>query len=223
MSCAYCCGTATTRDHVPPVGFYPRPRPSDLITVPCCRECNQRFAVDDEYVQAVLHMRDDVSRSPAAVGLLDRTLRALRRTEADRFNRALSDDLTTIPLVTPSGLYLGTRDTLQVDKARMSGFISRLVRGLGFHTWGQAVPEHFRVRPSLGLEQNRGLLDKFRTYAVSGTVRWIGDRVFGYAWNEAGDSPMSSIWLLVFYDLVPFGAVVVDPAGPTVRGVRNGL
>src|SRR5437016_4846066 len=39
----------TTRDHVPPKNLFPRPRPSSLVTVPCCEKCNNRFSKHDEY------------------------------------------------------------------------------------------------------------------------------------------------------------------------------
>ena len=40
-----------TREHVPPRNLFPEPRPSDLITVPCCGDCNHRAHEDDEYLR----------------------------------------------------------------------------------------------------------------------------------------------------------------------------
>ncbi len=55
--CCYC-GTkeATTRDHVPPKAIFNKPRPDDLITVPCCFECNNQASSFDEKFKAYLGM-----------------------------------------------------------------------------------------------------------------------------------------------------------------------
>lgn len=41
---------ATTDDHIPPRGIYPKPRPNNikLHTVPACEECNSGAGVEDE-------------------------------------------------------------------------------------------------------------------------------------------------------------------------------
>lgn len=39
-----------TKDHIPPKKCFPKPRPSDLITVPACRSCNGgRSDLDDKF------------------------------------------------------------------------------------------------------------------------------------------------------------------------------
>jgi hypothetical protein len=52
----YLCGGIQdlTRDHVPPANLFPEPRPSNLITVPCCRNCNQSYSLDDEAMRVWL-------------------------------------------------------------------------------------------------------------------------------------------------------------------------
>jgi hypothetical protein len=40
-----------TRDHIPPKNLFPPPLPEDLITVPCCYECNNAAHKDDEYLR----------------------------------------------------------------------------------------------------------------------------------------------------------------------------
>jgi hypothetical protein len=55
MHCYLCGDThSITNDHVPPKGFFPEPRPSNLITVPCCARCNHAFSKDDEAVRTWL-------------------------------------------------------------------------------------------------------------------------------------------------------------------------
>jgi hypothetical protein len=49
--CAFCRKPASTRDHVPPKGLFGQPLPSNLITVPACRDCNAGAGQDDEVMQ----------------------------------------------------------------------------------------------------------------------------------------------------------------------------
>ena len=56
QSCYLCGGIADTRDHVPPRGIFSEPRPSDLITVPCCGKCNNQFSTEDEWFRTLIGM-----------------------------------------------------------------------------------------------------------------------------------------------------------------------
>jgi hypothetical protein len=42
-----------TRDHVPPTGLFPTPRPDNLITVPCCFSCNNQHSEFDERLRII--------------------------------------------------------------------------------------------------------------------------------------------------------------------------
>lgn len=54
----YLCGTILddsnrTMDHIPPKGLFPRPLPNNLLTIPCCRQCNNGFSRDDEFFRLI--------------------------------------------------------------------------------------------------------------------------------------------------------------------------
>ncbi len=44
LLCYLCGKPATTKDHVPPKTLFAPPRPHNLITLPCCAECNGAYA-----------------------------------------------------------------------------------------------------------------------------------------------------------------------------------
>lgn len=50
MSRCYLCGSTEnlTRDHIPPESFFPPPKPTNLITVPCCEKCHKPLCLQDE-------------------------------------------------------------------------------------------------------------------------------------------------------------------------------
>src|SRR3977135_329746 len=53
--CAYCGGIANTRDHVPPKAILRKPFP-ELITVPACRDCNEKWGAVDARFRNVLSL-----------------------------------------------------------------------------------------------------------------------------------------------------------------------
>lgn len=55
--CALCGeNPATTKDHIPPQGIYPKPRDNDINfnTVPACSNCNNGAAVEDEEFKVLM-------------------------------------------------------------------------------------------------------------------------------------------------------------------------
>ena len=60
--CYLCRATENlTRDHVPPENLFPKPKPSNLITVPCCKTCNEGFSKLDEQFRAFVSSAANVT------------------------------------------------------------------------------------------------------------------------------------------------------------------
>jgi hypothetical protein len=79
--CAFCRKPASTRDHVPPKGLFGQPLPSNLITVPACRDCNAGAGQDDEVMQEMAVMWG-AERSPDGVQAGAKVLRGIERPAA---------------------------------------------------------------------------------------------------------------------------------------------
>ena len=76
-ACVYCGAIAVTRDHVPPRCFLEEPLPQNLLTVPSCRECNDAFSLDEQYLQVVIASVGHTPELMAKVdkgGIVDRAL-----------------------------------------------------------------------------------------------------------------------------------------------------
>lgn len=58
-----------TRDHAPPAGLFPSPKPSNLIAVPCCFRCNNEHSGFDERLRIVASSPFD--RNVAGQRILD--------------------------------------------------------------------------------------------------------------------------------------------------------
>ena len=80
--CVYCGGKATTRDHVLPRCLLEKPFPQNLLTVPSCRECNESYSCDEEYLNVVI---SNIGHAPQLVAKVERggaVDRALERAPA---------------------------------------------------------------------------------------------------------------------------------------------
>ncbi len=125
--CAYCGETGlVTSDHIPPQNLLPKPKPLDLITVPCCESCRVGWSDDDEYFRLAIASSANVSDNPQAAAMVRKSL-------------------TQVDLITPAGLYIKTVGGLKIDKRRFTRVADRLIRGLFFHEQGHRVPEGYEV------------------------------------------------------------------------------
>jgi hypothetical protein len=52
--CYFCQNTGNTREHVPPICFFPDGYRKNLITVPSCEEHNSSKSMDDQYLLLVI-------------------------------------------------------------------------------------------------------------------------------------------------------------------------
>lgn len=61
--CYMCDTTASTKEHVPPRSFFPKPRPNNLWTVPACTNHNYENKLDIEYVRNFISAQRGVNET----------------------------------------------------------------------------------------------------------------------------------------------------------------
>src|SRR6266446_2126634 len=103
MNC-YLCGATDrlTRDHIPPKGLFPRPRPSNLHTLPCCEPCNNRASADDEYFR--LAVSSLINRNLAGSKSWQRTVEStLKKRRIAKLIDELRNSIKPVQISTPRG------------------------------------------------------------------------------------------------------------------------
>ncbi len=204
--CVYCGRhRKLTSDHVPPRNLFPAPRPTNLITVPACTDCNTSAKLDDEYFRLMVSMREDVHGEADVQAVLPAVLRSLQNPAAIGFRAGFLRSLCDVNVVTPAGLYTGIRPGYNVNLARMDRVAARIVRGLFYHETGLRLPDGYDaaayssdgIRPEL----HAGLRTVFEPL-VNTIPKSIG-RVFSY-WCGFKEDPNASAWVLLFYRRVLF-------------------
>jgi len=215
--CVYCPCDAQSSDHVPPKNLFPKPRPSDLVEVPSCNNCNHGASNDDEYFRTVLATFEVTGDHPDVQRVLPDVHRALNNPKKKGFARSFIKTIQLVQRVTPSGLYAGVAPTFSFDKGRLLRVVERTVKGLLSHERGIRLPESCEAVAYFGGDIVQDIspfaqsLRRVAEYMATRPHKTIGNNVFAYSVVFAEDLPEValddehfSIWLMRFYDAVDF-------------------
>ena len=198
--CVYCRKQGPiTKDHIPPKNLFARPRPNNLVTVPCCFECNKAAQKDDEYFRLMVSMRDNVAQHPQAQRILPAVIRSLHKPEKDRLMRKVLQSIEPTPFYTWGDLYAGTFPAYDVALERLSMVAARITKGLFYHKTGRLLPETHAVIAVTEPFANAVDPDDLarRAEVVLSTIpTCIGDGVFSYRVHFVEGQPNNSQWFL---------------------------
>lgn len=198
----YLCGQkATTRDHIPPASIFPKPRPSNLTTVPSCRPCNEDAQLDDEYFRLVVTTGSPDS-NVAQTLVNSKIIRQFKRRRAllVEFMRGAID---RIEVRSPGGIILGHEPGFRFDRSRVQKIIDKTVRGLFYHHYDQRLPDDYVVRDYI----LNPVVDEAIFQELELAYNETEDKVFIHLFGHAVEDPNCTMWVLVFYGSTVF---VVD-------------
>jgi hypothetical protein len=124
-----------TKDHLPPKNLFPKPRPANLITVPCCYSCNNSAHNDDEYFRiavSCMYNADKIGKQLWKDKVVGSTVRKRRlRTSLDKLNASFK----RIALITPQGIEDAVEGALQA--APVKRVLLRITKGLLYKLYPQ--------------------------------------------------------------------------------------
>ena len=212
--CAYCGNIRRlTRDHVPPKSLFPKPRTSDLITVPCCEECRRGWSKDDEYFCSVIV--NAASAYKVTEGLqLDsfgadtqslmehKMLDSYARPQAKGYLHKVVDEMIDLTVTTPEGIYLPHLSGFKPNDGSFNRVAGRIVRGLFFREKGSPVPKDYRVDVAAfqgGLDSGMDELREKLLEFPPTQKRAIQRGNFQYYFWQLADYKDATAWLAVFY------------------------
>ncbi len=208
MKACYLCGApADDKDHVVAKQFFPKPRPTNLITLPTCTRCNRSHADDEELLRAFVVGRG--YSHPAARRIWrERIMPSFEN--KPRFRSSLVAQLRPVDIRSEAGLYLGTADQLRVRKDRVDRVLAKMTRGLYLHHEDRELGD---VDFDTYLDPQPNFWDALqKTFRMSIKAE-LGDGVFTYWRGIAADEPDASVWFFLFYEHAMF-VVVTTPRSP---------
>ena len=211
--CVYCRSPKDlTRDHIPPRSFFPAPRPTDLITVPCCRECHEEFTENDAYLRNYLIFSPQCRGHAAARQLHESGLRSLQDPNTGEFSNPFLNIANQYrPNSLVSTIASGHGATVAPDDERIEDVIERIVVGLFWIENDKYLPPEYTVDVVGSYDSN------YRNWPAQEATRRlqseeepvnIGQGVFQYWWSWAENAPPEethrSDWMLQFYEGTTF-------------------
>lgn len=202
--CIYCQKRPKeTRDHVPPKALFGEPRPSDLITVPSCFQCNNDFSGDDDYFLNLV-LEWGASESGDSKDVVEKRLRSMKRKEGRNVWKPFFAKVNPVEVYSPGGLYLARSLECSLDTGRLIQTVNRIIRGLFFEVTKTPLPSGDYTRAMLFshyVEQHRddSAAMEFIQYIPQLQGREIGEGTFEYRYCILDEKCLSSFWYLEFY------------------------
>jgi len=142
--CALCGkNAATTKDHIPPQGIYPKPRENDINfnTVPACSDCNNGSAVEDEEFKVLMGFSTgEFHENPDVV--IDWIARTVGKNQKIA-NQIFSTKQNVHAYL--RGPILEPAVAVTFDGEKYSKVISRIIRGLYWLQKGHALGRNPKI------------------------------------------------------------------------------
>jgi len=196
-----------TRDHVPPDGIFCDPKPSDLITVPCCHRHNGKHSGVDERLRMLAAM--DVDRNEGEHILLEKVFGStLKKARQRRFVSQIATTMRDRTVMTPEGPV--PVSVFTVDGKEILDCVADITRGLlktfypEFNYHGQefeVADIHSATLAKWHRDQQMRLIEEITTKANADARGNKGEFRF---WHLVDVERERGAWLLVFYEAVAF-------------------
>lgn len=211
--CAYCSDVGIiTRDHVPPKGIFPKPRPENLITVPACRKCHsQQTSRDDEYFRNALNVREELSQHPDVLKTQPTIMRSLLNPHKTGMLAEFLGNIRLIEYVTPAGIFIKQQLGVQQDMIRIRRVVQRTLNGLFYHHKQHRLPASYETlvfNDESVQKWPASVLDTYQEKVIKPLLAQnaitLGNVVFSYRFGFNTADQNTTYWILVFYGRVSF-------------------
>ena len=191
--CAICgARRATTRDHIPPKGIFPKPRPNDLITVPACAACNNSTSSLDESFKVFVGFA--AGHGPDGEVLFrEQTVRTLDHNR--RLKRSIARTLRDVWVKTPEGIALGKRPAVLLDSNAHDSIVEKTIRGLHFHHSGTVLGDHVDIT----VNWHYHLTDEMYAMSAAWLTGNMGEGQLIYKYVVTPEEPLASVWIFQFF------------------------
>jgi hypothetical protein len=188
-----------TSDHVVPQNLFVPPLPVNVITVPCCEECNQEKRYYDDYLRDVLVADLYCAADPLARNIAEgKMARAISRNRSD-FARAAVVRMAYRPLNTPGGIYLGEFPTVPLDSDRLLTAIAFVVRGLYYSGANAPFPANYMMDIRRVHQLSIGTVWESIHNLTKRPTFMLGDGVFACDVVYGSEDWSTTFWVLAFY------------------------
>lgn len=182
---------AITDDHIPPKGIFPKPRPSDLITIRACQSCNGGTSELDEIFKVAIGIAGGHGIEGEAM-FKEPVTRTLKHNE--RLTKEIQNSTRDIWVKTPDGLLL-QKSAYLIDSVAHDTIIEKIIRGLHFIHTGIILGDKATVKVFWHNELSIEIVNMSQMWP---TVS-VGEGKFVYKFFTEPQAPFGSVWVLEFF------------------------
>lgn len=207
----YLCGETRdlTRDHLPPECMFRPPLPSNLITVPCCRNCNESFKLDDEALMIFTSAHHAVSLDGMWVWK-NKALNSLRR--SPKLLQNVRKSLLKVPVLEAGTVRI--RSGISIPETRVQHVLIRMTKGLLCKFCPNVPYRDLEYEVEMRIPDQELVNDLYRTMRYDER----GNGVFRFWRGVLEEQPTTGLWVYVFYDGMCFS---VEHHRPNERLIDN--
>ena len=198
MKNCYLCGKTKniTKDHVPPKSFFSKPRPRNLITVPCCRICNQEFSKDEEAFR--IFAAGDINRSYEGGKIWEEKVMGSTFKRSPKLRKNVIDCLGSIPIQTNTGLK-GTLPYLVIPVDRVNNFLVKMTKGFIYHFYPNLKRNEFVFEVTQLNKNAKGVQEAISMLYADKR----GKNTFDF-WRGISPETGDGLWIYTFYNAQTF-------------------
>ncbi|HCE45933.1 MAG TPA: hypothetical protein DET40_20500 [Lentisphaeria bacterium] len=174
--------------------MFPNPKPSNLVTVPSCLDCNKGFQKDEDYFRGLFQF------TGAAIERDEPEFWAKVKRGLDRsplLQATIEKSLRMGNLANAEGVQVGSIITIEGNWERVVNLIAKCVRGLYWFEIGSPLAASVSIEcPRYDTEYVD--LPSIHSATQNGKRSWPG--VFEYKYGLSQSNPTDSAWVFRFYD-----------------------
>ncbi|MBT4483019.1 MAG: hypothetical protein HOC71_04995 [Candidatus Latescibacteria bacterium] len=195
----FLCGSTNglTRDHIPPKNLFKPPLPTDLITVPSCKKCNESYQLDEEYFRTFVATQGYNNKIGKWVWNNKVINSTLKRSPA--LNTELLKNIINIDTYSLGGIYLGKQNSIVYDKKRINSVVEKICRGLFSHHHPEINITGMKCKINMVNVNNETIKN-----LSSLKIRSIGKDTFIYWYGFSNKNLYDSFWAFLFYTRTMF-------------------
>ena len=198
MESCYLCGSIDnlTKDHIPPKNLFPTPKPNNLITVLCCKKCNEKFSLIDESFR--VFTSSVINRSKAGEWIWNKKVMKSSFERSPKLKTATTKSLIPIETKINGITVKATGMTYSIKKTK--DYLVRLTKGFTKHFNPEIDLSHakFKINNIIPNQQIVDMLYQKFFYIERGNGVFKMWRMF------VGENIPESVWVYVFYDGLMF-------------------
>lgn len=218
-NCYFCGLPATSDEHSPARGFFPKAKRVNLITVASCREHNEDTSKDDEYVRNVIAMSIG-NNALAFQHFLDKCIRSFQRSPAlmnSTIKNAKKVYTNETGIIQPTFAF-------EIDRDRIDKVMRKIAYGVFFkeynEPWNRRIiimTDHFKTS-NMSSDDFGFLIQTFKKLIQEHPFDGQNPTVFKYRFLQSeSDSNHDQVLRMIFYEgFEVWVAVVANSEGPSL-------